>query len=130
MGNKLRKIIDDAIDAVDKYKHPDLDEFIENIDPILEALGEGKCSRDKIESISIYDGYLKIDTSYSVRCCSQTGEYRCPMQIINSNNPILDAQLWKRKEEIKEAKRDILEIEKELKEAKEKLSNIIKGIKD
>jgi hypothetical protein len=70
------------------YRHADIDDWIEAIDPVLEAYGESMMGSDKVEDITLTDDSLNIRTSYSVRCCSQSNEISIPVSILKADDPV------------------------------------------
>lgn len=107
-NTELQTIIEDAINQVDTYKHPQLDEFKTAIKPILKAyLGRSFADHDDITSIDIYNGELRICTEYYVRSCHQTDDFEIPMEIINSDNPIKTATEYHLKLEVENLKTNL-----------------------
>lgn len=90
----LTEIIDNAINSVSIYRNPNLSEFVEAIQPILTAGHMGNLTNDKIEDICYTPEFLWIKTTYTVRQCEYDNEYRIPLEVINSPNPINAAELW------------------------------------
>lgn len=104
----LREIIDDAIVQVDTYKHPQLDDFKSAIKPILVALqGSAFADHDDIVGISIYDDEVIVSTEYYVRCCQQTDDFRIPLEIINSTDPVNAATEYRLRLDVDNFKTDM-----------------------
>lgn len=88
----LYEMTQEAINQFDMYRYPDLDDWKEKIDLVLSELGECKIGNDKIERLYFSKNSLEINTSYSVRCCSQTNHMSIPLEILESDNPIKKAK--------------------------------------
>lgn len=86
--SKLLEIIQLAENAIDMYRHPNLDEFRAAVDPVLAALGQCTVDGDKVESISIGQDYVSITTSYSCRGCHNTNDSTIPMSIVEAADPV------------------------------------------
>lgn len=121
---KLREIIEEAQNQLDIFKYPDVKECQEKLNEILKAGGLGEIIYDKLENLKYYDGFLEITTSYSVRCCNQTGEYKIPEKVIDADDPILAIKEWKYHEEFKKAQREVEMAKCQLKHAQEILTNL------
>lgn len=64
----LRELLYNASYHVEMYRNPSIDEFIESIDKVLNAMGFN-IGQDKIESIDEWDDKVTIRTSYSGKGC-------------------------------------------------------------
>lgn len=111
MTTELRRLLEDAKEKIDTYKHPDIDDFKVEMSKVLEAAGVGSMMRERVERIdelSWYDSkYIEIGTSWSARGCEQTGEYRIPSFIIDSVEPLKVAHKWKIENALAEAEREL-----------------------
>lgn len=123
MTTDLIGIIQRAMEQVETYKHPELDEFRDALQPIVTAAGIAGRLDDHITNIT-YEGMgvtekLRIDTEYSVRGCHQMDEIFIPMEILRAQTPLMYAQQWKLEQTFKQA-------DQKLKEAHAQLSVITK----
>jgi hypothetical protein len=100
---KLRELFDDAYHQVDNLKHPNIDEFQQEMSRITEAAGLGSLMRDKIESMSEYNGEITIETSWSTRGCANSSTFRFPSSFLDSETPEKDANIWRLAKEIASA---------------------------
>lgn len=101
----IEEIIDEAMDAVDTLKHPNLDDFLEKINPILEVFGQGKLlPYDTIEKIYYLRDELRISYSYSysVRSCVNRDEKVIPTILLVDKDPLHLAKIRKLKKDIKD----------------------------
>ena len=89
-----------AIDQLDTYKYPNIDEWIAVIDPILEELDTHTINKDKVVSISLFTDKLHITTTYSVMCCERFNYIKVPLYIISSNKPIKEARIYNLKSKL------------------------------
>ncbi len=126
----LLEMTHEAINQVGTYLNPDLDNWKNEIDNILSALGENTIGGDKVENIGFYfwsnQEYLEIKTSYSVRCCEQSNEMHIPIYILESENPIKEARRYFLSKELEEAKHKVNLAQKELERTQTKLAEITK----
>ena len=96
----LKTLVDEAQSQLYMYRHPDIAEAKDKLNEILEILGRGSLKYDHVTSIDEEDDELVINTEYSIRCCAMTGEYKIPLSIINSDDPILEAHRWLKEQEL------------------------------
>ncbi|QIG73780.1 hypothetical protein PP935_gp005 [Rhizobium phage RHph_N34] len=99
----LLELIEDAQYQIRTFRHPQIDEFEEKMSEILMAGERGSLKYDKVVSIDIHNDELVINTTYSVRCCEQTGEYKIPMKVIKSADPIYEMKLYSLNKAVKSA---------------------------
>lgn len=85
----------EASAEVSRLKHPDIDDWIKEIDLVLSAAGECLIGSDKVEMILIYDNHVSIETSYSVRCCAQSNEMSIPTSVLTADDPIKAANKFR-----------------------------------
>lgn len=103
----LRQIWDEAEAQLQKYRHPDLTDFEETFNPILGALGQGSTRYDRIEELTVSGMNGKtftINTSYSVRGCAQTGEYKIPAEVMDATFPIEQAHVYRTRTDLEKAR--------------------------
>lgn len=112
----------DAEAKVATYRSVNIDEWIEAIDPILKAAGQCTIDRDKVDDITMSSSSLKIQTSYSVRCCAQTNDISIPMSILTADDPIRAATLYRLYNELTEAKQRMSAAQYELTKYTEKVA--------
>ena len=112
----------DAEAKVATYRSVNIDEWIEAIDPILKAAGQCTIDRDKVDDITMSSSSLKIQTSYSVRCCAQTNDISIPMSILTADDPIRAATLYRLYNELTEAKQRMSAAQYELSKYTEKVA--------
>ena len=89
-----------AIDQLDTYKYPNIDKWIDAIDPILIEIGQPKINKDEVLSIRLSTDNLHITTSYSVMCCERFNYIKVPLYIISSNKPIKEARIYNLKSKL------------------------------
>lgn len=93
-----------AESALAIYKHPNLDDWIAAIDPVLKAAGEFTIGRDTVADISISNQTLTIETHYSVRGCAQANSICIPLSVIQAENPLQAATGYRLNCELTEAR--------------------------
>lgn len=96
-----------AEEAVTTYRHPDIRDWIEAIDPVLAATGEPGIGRDSVDSVNVSDGVLTITTSYSVMNCPDSSTCSLPVTILQAADPIQAAKRYKLEEAVVRAKSDL-----------------------
>lgn len=89
---------------VSTYRSASLDDWIKQIDPVLEAAGEYQIGSDKVESLTVMHDEVSIYTSYYVRGKCQTNEICLPTSIIKAEFPVKAATLYRINKELKDAK--------------------------
>lgn len=90
--------IEDTFEAAHKvsmYKNPDLADFQDKLDAILEAAGLPCTGGEHISSMQLSEDTLYITTSWSVRCCDQESEYQIPLSILEAEDPLAAARIFK-----------------------------------
>lgn len=102
-----REIIAEAQAQMSTYKHPEIDECKKLLTDIIEATGRGSISKDCLDSVEVYGGWVEIRTSWSSRGCRCDGESRFPDHILDDPNPVQAAKIWSIKREIDEAKHQL-----------------------
>ena len=103
----LRELINEATEAIDTYKHPDVDEVQGKLHDILQAAELGGINRDHMTGLDIYGDHLHIRTEWSARGCAQSSDYRIPMSIIDAEDPIKAAKLYGINKKLTEAKNEL-----------------------
>jgi len=103
----LRELINEATEAIETYKHPDVDEVQSKLHAILEAGKLGGINRDHLTQLDIYGDHLHIRTEWSARGCAQSSDYRIPMSIIDAEDPIKAATIYGINKRLTEAKNDL-----------------------
>jgi len=103
----LRELINEATEAIETYKHPDVDEVQGKLHDILTAAKIGGINRDHLTSLDIYSDYLHIRTEWSARGCAQSSDYRIPMSIIDAEDPIKAATIYGINKRLTEAKNNL-----------------------
>ncbi len=116
-----RELIENASFQLSTYKHPDIDEARELIEKILSAAEKGSIQHDHVESMEINDDEVIIETTWSVRCCTNSSTYRFPTYILDAENPEYEAKKWSLEEKLETAKAELIAAEKTLEYAKQKL---------
>lgn len=96
----LLELTNHAIEQVDKFRSPDIDEWIGHIDPILKAAGQCTIGRDDVDSIFMTRGHIVIDTSYTTRGCQQNNRMELSLDILNADDPIKAANCYRLEQEI------------------------------
>jgi DNA-binding NtrC family response regulator len=117
----LYELTQEAISQFDTYKYPNLDEWIDKIDKILTVLKEPTISGDKIENIYFDEDSLKINTSYSVRCCECSNDMSISIEILQNENPVKKATKDYLRKELNSAQNEVTKLNKELEIAYAKL---------
>jgi hypothetical protein len=90
----LRQIIDEADDAIQTLRHPEVSEAEERLNEIIMAAKLGDISHDQLAYVRISNGKVNIRTEYSVRGCEQSDDYNFPETILDNEDPIRAATLW------------------------------------
>lgn len=131
MGIKsLRQLLDEAAEAIELYRHPDLDEMRNRLDVVLSAAGEGRLGKDEIvyirECLSSGGNYFEIETKWSIRGCEQRTEFKIPSSIVDSDDPLASAELWFYQRRLSEAKEEVEKCEKALEKARNRMASIQK----
>lgn len=126
----LYELTKDAISKVDTYKSPDIDEWKCEIDKVLEALGKVKVGSDCIDKIYEYGHQVFIQTSYTVRCCSQTNRMNIPMIILRSPYPLKVANLYRLRSSIASETAAVKNLQSDLDKRKSQLSQLHKELRD
>lgn len=96
----LLELTNHAIEQVDKFRSPDIDEWIRHIDPILKAAGQCTIRGDDVDSIFMARGYIVIETSYTTRGCQQNNRMELSLDILNADDPIKAANRYRLEQEI------------------------------
>lgn len=91
----LYELAVDAATAVETYKHPNLDEWVDAIDPILKALDAPPVWGDQVDYIQVTKESVCIGISYTVRQCHQTDTRTIPLSVLKSSDPIKAANLYR-----------------------------------
>lgn len=90
--------------AVSTYRRPDIREWRDAIDMVLDAAGESCIGGDTVEAIDTSGDTLTIDTSYVSRGCPDTSTVSLPLAILKADNPVSAAQRYRLDTEIETAK--------------------------
>ena len=123
----VEEIVKKAIHDKQTYKTPDLTEFVQYFNPIVEALGFWR-SLDKCRIEQIWQDLSNIEmtVSWSCRGCEDSEEIRIPNFLLNHSDPVLSAKKYVARKEIETlkvkimfAEEQLLKLKKELEEAKE-----------
>lgn len=100
--SELKTLITEAQHQLRTYRSPDTGAVEEKLEELLAILNRGSLKYDRITLIQEEDDELVINTEYSLRCCAMTGEYKIPMSIINSTDPVKAAHRWLKEQELAE----------------------------
>lgn len=117
----LRELIQTAIENLDTYKNPDTTEVEARLSEILTAGGLGSITHDHLEALSFYNGMLHINTSYWVRGCSMSGDYKLPESVIDAEDPLTAVKVWAKEQRIAKAQAHVREAQHRLDWAKSEL---------
>jgi hypothetical protein len=90
----IRELIVEAQRAFRIYKNPGVSEAAERINELIVAAGLGNISKDRLEGISIDEGFVTVSVGYSVRGCIQSDDYEFPEMILDEEEPVKAARLW------------------------------------
>jgi len=101
-----------ADEAVTTYRHPDIRDWIEAIDPVLAAAGEPCIGRDSVDSVNVSDGVLTITTSYSVMNCPDSSTVDLPVFILQASDPIQAAKRYKLEKAVAKAQSDLVDAQR------------------
>lgn len=123
MTTPFRELLDKAMGDIDVYKHPNLTEFQERLNEILEAADQPTTGRDRIESIWQNDDTkcYEIGTAYSRRGCAMNDEIELPFYVAHADDPMAAALEWKREFAINAARETVEEAQEDLDRAKRRL---------
>lgn len=127
MTTPLRALVDDAIQKINTYRRPNVDDAVKALREVLQAMGTGAPSEhDGIESMTEDgDGLLRIVTAYSVRCCAMSDEFEIPASIIDAPDPIAAAKLWGWKRKVDIARADLSAAEHNVVHARARLKEAL-----
>lgn len=103
----LQELIDKAINDIDEYRHPDVDDVQNRLHEILQAAKVGSINQDHLESLSIHNGMLYIRVTWTCRGCDQSADYEIPMAVIEAPDPVRAAAIWGSSNRLEEAKRNL-----------------------
>lgn len=125
----IDEVIEEARSEVATMRYPDVSEFKERLNPILKAAGLGSLEHDQIERILVTcegtpQEALEINTSYSVRGCSQSGEYIIPMSVVrlvDTSEGLTAPKVWAAEKRIKHLESKVRTAKNELKGYQEEL---------
>lgn len=109
----LRELIDQAVADMDRLKHPDTAEAERCIDEILVAGKLGSLAHEHLEGMHFHDGMLLVDTSYSVRGCSQSSRYEIPETVIDGDDPVAAIKPWAKEQRVAKARDDLAASERQ-----------------
>lgn len=110
----LRTMIDDAQRQLSTYRHPNVSDVSERLSAILQILSRGSLEYDRVDSISEEDGNLVIGTTYSLRGCTNNGEYEIPIEIIDADDPLDAARRWVKQQALNETEQSLKQTKAEL----------------
>lgn len=130
--DNVKEMINKAINDLQTYKNPDLTEFVQYFNPIVEALGFWRpLEKCRIEQIWQDQSNIELTVSWICRGCEDSEEIRIPNFILNNSDPVLSAKNCATRRKIKmleakimEAEEQLLRLKKELEEAKNSFSEI------
>lgn len=118
---KAREIIEAAAQAVEQYKHPNVDEAQALLHSLLKAAGIGGIEGDKIECIDEYSGAFHITTAWTVMQCYQHETYTLPSMIVDADDPLRAATEWRLDCAVAKAEADLDSATRTLAAARERL---------
>jgi hypothetical protein len=98
----LIELTNKAIEQINVYRNPDIEEWCNAIDPILKAAGQLMINGDAVDAIYFHYGFVCIETSYTSRGCDQHNSMKISVDILNSEDPIKAATLYYLEREIRE----------------------------
>ncbi len=83
------------------------DEWVSEIDLILDAVGECTIRKDTIAKLELRTDSLKIIATYTCRGCYQENDITIPLFILQSENPLLTAKLYRLDKQLANAKNQL-----------------------
>lgn len=89
------------------FREPDIGEWVAAIDTILEAAGESTIGEDSLESISLTEAGVHIVASFVSRGCSMSSEMYLPRRVLESEDPIKAANIYRLTNKIREVKNEL-----------------------
>jgi hypothetical protein len=122
--NILKELIEKASDDISTFKYPNIDECQSSLSKILTAAGYGSIVNDKIESLDIRKGILRIETTWYARGCSNSSDYDIPMSVIEAEDPIKAATIWGLTERINKAEHELANAQRSVIYAQETLTKL------
>ncbi len=125
----LYELTEDASSSLNIYKNPNIDEWKEEIDKVLEELGEATIGYDKVENIHFDKNDIRITTSYSVRCCPCSNDMTIPLEVLLDKEPIKKAKYVYQQKELEKAEYQVKRATEELNKSLVKLEEIKQLIK-
>lgn len=127
----LREVVEEASSAINTYKSPSIREARDALNTIIKAAGLGNLEYESIDGISIHDGTVEVNTTYSTRGCVQSGEYVFPEFLLEEADPAAAAKRWglemkvsAAQERVDEARRELEGCVESLEEARAALAAI------
>lgn len=103
----LIEMTEKSIRNIHVFREPDIDDWVAAIDPILEAAGECCIGRDSVESISLTSAGVHIVSSFTSRSCPMSNEMYLPRVILESEDPIKAANIYRLTNKIREVKNEL-----------------------
>lgn len=126
----IRQLLDDAERQVNTYKYPNITEFRQVINEILEAADLGSTGNDEITNIDEYNDSIRISTSWSCRGCECSSDFELPSFIIDSEDPIKVAKIWSLENKIKSCKTQLEQAKKSVISNEASLKKLNSALKD
>lgn len=91
----LRELVEEAAQALDTYKHPNIDEAKSRLGELFKAAGRGSFEHVTITSIDLYGGTVAVAYEWSARCCAMSDRDEIPASFLDEPDPIKAATLWR-----------------------------------
>lgn len=110
----LRDLINKAQHQLCTYRRPNVDEVSKRLGEVLQILGRGSLEYDDITSIEEEGNSLVINTAYSLRGCSMSGEYEIALSIVDAEDPCAAARRWLKQQALDEAEEELARMTAEL----------------
>lgn len=109
-----RSILEEAVFRITQYKNPDVSDARKLLDPVLKAAGMGSLEYNRIDNISFAEGMIVVDTTYSIRGCTQQAEYVFPEALLSAPDPVEAATRWGIAKQVDDAEERANEVRREL----------------
>lgn len=132
METTLRQLYDNACSSVAHSRHPNTRDFEEVLNPVLLAACGTQLMHEQItsisESVELGETFVYICTTYTLRQCAMEGDYRFPLSLIDSTDPIRDGRTWFLQQKLAKVQGDLTSAEQRVKQVQAALTAVTEEI--
>lgn len=115
----------EAEKKVEAYRHPDLNDWKQLMDPVLKAAGHNTIGADHVDRLTLGDTVVSIQTAYTVRGCEQTEYMELPLALLKAENPVQAATQYRLEEALKDARYQLSVAEKTMLQWQERIDALM-----